>query len=206
MLLIWDAMMLYVGLELHRKYISVRALIERGNRVLQTQGETLANLLLLGKVPTAHVPESNIRAWRELIICRRHMVEKRTKAKYGVRSLQRGIGQVVPHQPGLWTKGGRAWLTSMLMTSSMALRRDFLLDEVDYLSAQIVRVEKELNRIAASNVAIVQLMGIPDIGVRTAEAMVAFLDNLHCFRRSKHAGRYFGFVPSQDQSGNTNLL
>lgn len=262
--------MLYVGLDLHSKHISICVLDERGNRVLRTEvgtvdglakvlgrledrfevcfeascgygwyfdllrplaakvvvahpgqlrlifrskhkndrqdAERLAKLLFLGEVPTVHVPESNVRAWRELITCRRHMVEKRTKAKNGVRSLLRGIGQVAPRRPGLWTRRGRAWLMSIAVTSSTALRRDLLLDEIDHLSTQIGRVERELDQIAASNVAVEQLMSIPGVGVRTAEAMVAFLDNPHRFRRSKQVGRYFGLVPSQDQSGNTNRL
>ena len=36
--------------------------------------------------------------------------------------------------------------------------------------------------------------------------MVAFLDDPHRFRNAKAVGRYFGLVPSQDQSGARNRL
>ncbi len=44
------------------------------------------------------------------------------------------------------------------------------------------------------------------MGVRTAEAVASFLDNPLRFSNSKAVGRYFGLVPSQDQSGRTNRL
>ena len=42
--------------------------------------------------------------------------------------------------------------------------------------------------------------------VRTAEAVAAFVDDSHRFRDAKAVGRYFGLVPSQDQSGDRNRL
>ncbi len=42
--------------------------------------EKLAKLLFLGEVPPVHVPSPKVRAWRELITCRRHLIEKRTRA------------------------------------------------------------------------------------------------------------------------------
>jgi transposase len=51
-----------------------------------------------------------------------------------------------------------------------------------------------------------QLRSIPGVGLRTAEALVAFLDDPHRFANSKKIGAYFGLIPSQDQSGDTNRL
>ena len=47
---------------------------------------------------------------------------------------------------------------------------------------------------------------IPGVGPRTAEAVVAYIDDASRFRRSKQVGSYFGLVPCQDQSANTNRL
>jgi len=54
--------------------------------------------------------------------------------------------------------------------------------------------------------AVKQLRSIPGVGVRTAEAMAAFVDDPHRFRHAKAVGRYFGLVPKQDQSGEKNRL
>ena len=54
--------------------------------------------------------------------------------------------------------------------------------------------------------AVAQLRSIPGVGIRTAEAVAAFLDDPHRFRNAKAVGSYFGLVPCQDQSGDKNRL
>lgn len=169
--------------------------------------ERLAKLLFLGEVPIVYVPAAEVREWRQLITYRRGLIGKRTRVKNALRALLRGVGIVVPRRPGLWSKQGLAWLAEQAFVSSTtALQRDLLLDELQTLSAQIRRVERELNRIAEQHPAVWQLRSIPGVGPRTAEAMVAFLDDPHRFRSSRVIGAYFGLVPTQDQSGQTNRL
>ena len=169
--------------------------------------EKLAKLLFLGEVPAVHVPGVEVRSWRELITCRRHLVEKRTMAKNGLRALLRSVAVSPPRQPGLWTKAGTAWLRGLAWpTVTMALRRDLLLEEVDGFNRQIKRVEAELGQLADAHPAVFQLMSIPGVGIRTAEAVASFLDDPQRFPNSKSVGRYFGLVPKQDQSGSTNRL
>ena len=74
------------------------------------------------------------------------------------------------------------------------------------LVGQIRRIEQELNRQARKVPAVALLRTIPGVGARTAEAVVAFIDDPHRFRDAKAVGRYFGLVPSQDQSGARNRL
>lgn len=169
--------------------------------------EKLAKLLYLGEVPTVHVPSPRIRSWRELITCRRHLIEKRTKAKNSLRALLRSVAIDAPRRPGLWTQRGMAWLVKLeFHAESQALRRDLLIEEIEGLSKQIRRVERELDKFAQNNPGVFRLMSIPGVGIRTAEAVVAFLDDPDRFPNSKAVGRYFGLVPSQKQSGRTNRL
>ena len=63
-----------------------------------------------------------------------------------------------------------------------------------------------MNRQAARTPAVTQLRSIPGVGIRTAEAVAAFVDDPQRFRNAKAVGRYFGLVPSQDQSGDKNRL
>ena len=46
-----------------------------------------------------------------------------------------------------------------------------------------------------------QLETIPGVGPRTAEALVAVIDNPHRFRRANQLGSYLGMVPKQFESG-----
>ena len=169
--------------------------------------ERLAKLLYLGETPTAHVPSLDVRTWRELINCRTQVIAKRTRAQNTLRALLRGAGVVPPKNPGLWTKKGLAWLRQLgLPTASQQLRRDLLLEEVEALNGQVRRLEQELNRQARRTPAVAQLRTIPGVGARTAEAVAAFIDDPDRFQGTKAIGRYFGLVPSQDQSGDRNRL
>jgi transposase len=169
--------------------------------------EQLAKLLLCNMVPTVHVPSAEVRVWRELITFRGVLIQKRTRAKNGVRALLKTVGLAAPGRRGLWTKGGLAWLKQQPFTQELhALKRDLLVEEIESLSARIGRVERQLNAIAAGRPEVWQLRSIPGVGPRTAEAIVAFLDNPHRFAHSKKVGAYLGVVPSQDQSGDKNRL
>jgi transposase len=169
--------------------------------------ERLAKLLYLGETPTVQVPPAEVRTWRELINCRGQVIAKRTRAKNAVRALLRGAGVALPKQPGLWTKGGLAWLRQLaLPTASQDLRRDLLLEEIETLIRQVRRIERQLNQQAQRTPAVAQLRTIPGVGIRTAEAVAAFVDDPQRFPNAKAVGRYFGLVPCQDQSGDRNRL
>lgn len=43
-------------------------------------------------------------------------------------------------------------------------------------------------------------MTIPGVGVRTAEAFCAYVDDVRRFARGRQVGSYFGLVPCQDSS------
>lgn len=169
--------------------------------------EKLAKLLYVDQVPAVHVPPADVQAWRETITFRRRLVEKRTRAKNGLRCLLRTLRITAPVRPGLWSRAGTAWLRQLEFDNAMhAVKRDVLLDEIDNLNRQIARVEKALARYAAQSANVEILRSIPGVGIRTAEAVAAFIDDPHRFSHSKQIGAYFGLVPSQDQSGGVNRL
>jgi len=169
--------------------------------------ERLAKLLYLGETPAVHVPSQEVRTWRELINCRGQVIAKRTRAKNALRALLRGAGVVPPRHPALWTKAGLSWLRQLeLPTPSQQLRRDLLLEEIETLLRQVRRIEQQLNQQAQHTPAVAQLRSIPGVGIRTAEAVAAFVDDPDRFRNAKAVGRYFGLVPCQDQSGDRNRL
>ena len=112
-----------------------------------------------------------------------------------------------PRHPDLWTKAGLAWLRRLeLPTASQQLRRDLLLEEVETLNGQLRRIERQLGHRMQQTPAVARLRSIPGVGVRAAEAVVAFVDDPDRFRSAKAVGRYFGLVPCQDQSGDKNRL
>lgn len=165
----------------------------------------LAKLLFLEEVPAVHVPDVEVRDWRALVETRRRTIDKRTRAKNGLRALLRGLGIASPRS--LWTRKGRAWLLELELPTDIArLRREMLCEEIDHLDRQIRLLTHELDRLAALHPGVALLMTIPGIGPRTAEAFVAYVDDPSRFARTRRIGAYLGLVPGQDASGGVNRL
>jgi transposase len=100
-----------------------------------------------------------------------------------------------------------AWRRQLaLPTTSQQLRRGLLLEGIEALSRQLRRVEQQLNHQAQQAPAVAQLQSIPGVGLRTAEAGAAFIDDPQRFRNAKAVARYFGLVLCQDESGDKSRL
>ena len=63
---------------------------------------------------------------------------------------------------------------------------------------------QETRRTGKNDPRIVRLRTIPGIGPRTAEILVAFIDDPHRFENGRQVAAYFGLVPRQFQSGETD--
>ena len=168
----------------------------------------VAKLLYLDAVPQCHVPPADVRAWRGLVEYRRRLVDRRVAVKNQVRALLRGLGVTgVPSGKALWSGKGLAWLRALTLDADAdALRRDLLADELAELAAKVKRVERELDARAARHPGVALLRTIPGVGVRTAEAVVAYLDDVRRFARVRQVGCYLGLVPCQDASAGRDRL
>jgi transposase len=173
----------------------------------RADAEKLAKLLFLGEVPSVHVPNQDVRAWRQFIEHRTRLVNKRTRVKNALGGLLRSLGIARPRGQGRWSKRDRQWLQELALPTALCIcQRDTLLDELELFDRQIARVEHSLEAFAEGQPAVSLLRTIPGVGPRTAEAVVAYLDRPDRFRSNKSVGCYLGLVPSQDQSGPTNRL
>jgi transposase len=173
----------------------------------RVDAKKLATLLFLGQVPQVHVPSVSVRSWRGLIEFRQRLIAKRTRVKNGLRSLMRANGVVLRSGTRLWTRKGMAVLRGAeLPTGACILQRDLLLEELEHLETQAKRVTGELNAIGRHHAGVWLLQTIPGVGPRTAEAVVAYIDEARRFSRNKCIGSYFGLVPCQDASGPINRL
>lgn len=173
----------------------------------RVDAKKLATLLFLDQVPQVYVPSVDVRSWRSLIEFRHRLIAKRTRTKNALRSVLRGHGIVQPGRHRLWTQKGRAWLAEVaLPTEDATLQRDLLLDELLFLESQVKRVERRLNAVGKQHPGVILLRTIPGVGPRTAEVVVAYIDDAKRFSRNKNIGAYFGLVPCQDQSAAADRL
>jgi len=171
----------------------------------RVDAKKLAKMLMLEMIPPVHVPSRDVRAWRRMVEHRQRLIEERTRAKNALRALLRGLGIECPK--GLWTKGGLAWLKAQPFGELLdAIARDNYVTRIESLGQMIAQVEKALNAIGRTHPGVCLLRTIPGVGIRTAEAVVAYIDTPQRFGRSKAVGSYFGLVPCQDASAGKNRL
>lgn len=171
----------------------------------RVDAEKLAKLLFLDEVPPVYVPSLNIREWRDLITFRSHLVRDQTASKNRLRALLRTHGMEAPKS--LWSRKGVAWLQQQTWPSEeAALRCDLLLDELAHHRHRIKRVERHLASISKIHPGVALSMTVPGVGIRTAEAMVAWIDQPARFASNKRIGSYFGLVPCQDTSAGKERL
>jgi transposase len=159
----------------------------------------LAKLLYFGEIPAVYVPSLDVRAWRAMIEHRNNLVKESTRAKNSIRTTLRGRGIRMPK--GLWTQSGLKWLETLELPTAMdAIRRDDLLERLSMNTRMVKRVEKELKKIADAHPGVQLLMSIRGVGMRTAEALVAYIDNPQRFGKNRSIGNYFGLIPCHDES------
>ena len=80
------------------------------------------------------------------------------------------------------------------------------IERIESVDGMLKRVEKALNEVGRGHPGVFLLMRIPGVGIRTAEAVMAYIDKPQRFSRNKSVGSYFGVVPCQDASAGRNRL
>lgn len=183
----------------------LRAIWNTKRKTDRIDARKLAKLLMLNLVPVVHVPAVNIRDWRMLIQHRKSLVQKQTAIKSRLRAILRRNHVKAPKN--LWSRTSRKWLASQeLVAAGELLQRDMLLEDMTHVEAQILRVEVDLNARAEAHAGVVLLKTIPGVANRTAEAVVAWIDDVSRFGRTKQVGAYFGFTVCEDSSGGKQRL
>ena len=126
-----------------------------------------------------------------------------TWVKNRIRGLLRQYG--IKAVTGLWSKKGLAWLESLTFeTPAVKVKLNILLDNLQRQKANHKDVEAELQKLADNHPGLSLPMIISGIGIRTAEAVVAWIDNPSRFLRNCQIGPYFGLVPSENSNGGKN--
>ena len=164
----------------------------------------LAKLLYLDEVPEAYVPSEDVQSWRELIEHRRRVVDRQTTCKNAIRSLLRSHGVLPPK--GLWSKKGLAWLERLRCHASGPTQTRPSAGRTGRGQTAGADYYQGARRDRGSPSAVMLLRTIPGVGIRTAETMVAYIDDPKRFRRSGQVAAYFGLIPCQDACAGINRL
>lgn len=171
-----------------------------------------ALLLSIDEIPKVHMPARRIRQWRNSIQHRRRLIGRVVQIKNRIRALLKSRGYKKPPHSGSWWKpDNRTWMQELSKgrINSLHLWRMQLcdlLDELFLLEQQRERMTDYLDSFLNKNPAAKLIMTIPGVGPRTAEAVLAYTDDIRRFKRTKQYCAYFGVTPKLDESGTTRRL
>lgn len=155
-----------------------------------------------------HMPNAAVRQWRELIAYRDNQVGRVTACKNRIRSILDRQGLQWPAYKAGWTEAAIAELKSMARSLDECdgenLWRGMLHEELLSLSHARVRlaaVSSKLDQMAQANDRVHRLKTVPGVGNRTAEIVIALLDDSSRFHNVGSVGAYTGLTPRRLQSG-----
>jgi transposase len=171
----------------------------------------LASLYVLGQLPAVNVPTKAVRDWRALIAHRQRLVGRRVALQNKLRATLLAQGLPAPRGAKAWSETGLAGIGQFAKPLGECSREqlwqgqlDLTLTEYRQVVELIVTIEATLDPIAKANVRTQLLDTIPGVGPRTAEVVVAYLDDPRRFASGKQVSAYAGLVPRQYQSGESD--
>lgn len=172
----------------------------------------MAVLLSIGELPTVYMPSKAVRQWRQTILHRQKTVQQVGRVKCRIRTLLKSVGYFQPAMGGGWWKrANRHWMKQLAQAAGeigdlWRLQLGDLLGQLEVLEAQRDRVTAHLDRYLDSQAGAKLVMSIRGVGPRTAEAVLAYTDDIRRFGNYKQYCAYFGLTPKLDESGSTRRL
>lgn len=162
---------------------------------------TLAQLLAAGVLEGSWLPDEQTRALRRRVSRRHNLVVARTRAKNEVMAvLHRNLSHRPPMSDPFGAKG-RRWLGSLDLPDDEVETLSAALRQIDFLSAEIATIERELARFVAGSSEARRLMSVPGVAMITAATFLAQVGEIDRFSSPKQLVGYLGLDPRVRQSG-----
>lgn len=168
----------------------------------------LAKLAALDQLVPVHIPRQQQREYRRLVKYRKVVLGRINRVQNNIRAIfgQRGMKMI---------RGQKAWALERL--DEIAQHRkpladcsldelwrgelDLELSELERLRKQYHEIQKKLRELAKKDERVQLLQTIPGVGRKTAEVVVAYLDDPRRFKNARQVSSYAGLVPRRYQSG-----
>jgi transposase len=170
----------------------------------------LARMASMNELKAVHMPSPEHREFRSLVKYRKTLCDRINKIKCTIRAwfVNHGIG--IERGEAAWHTGRqqinqfRKPLADCSLDELWKGELDLELTQLDALTEQRETIESRLNAIGKHDPRIARIKTIPGMGPRTAEILVACIDDPQRFDSGRHVSAYFGLVPRQYQSGETD--
>jgi transposase len=168
----------------------------------------LAKLAALGQLVPVYIPCRQQREYRRLVKYRQVVLGRINRVQNNIRAIfaQRGIEIV---------RGQKAWALERLELIAQHRKPlaecswdelwrgelDLELVQLEHLRQHQYEIHKQLQALARADQRVQLLQTIPGVGRKTAEVVVAYLDDPHRFQNARQISSYAGMVPRRYQSG-----
>jgi transposase len=170
----------------------------------------LARMAAMNELKAVHMPSETHREFRSLVKYRKTLDHRINKMKCTIRAWFVNHGISIDTGEKAW-HSGRELINSfrkpLIQCEPNELWKgelDIELTQLDALTTQLDIVVKKLEAIGKNDPRIQRIRTIPGVGPRTAEILVACIDDPHRFTNGRQVSAYFGLVPRQYQSGETD--
>lgn len=169
----------------------------------------LARLTAQNEIVSVHVPEKKVRQWRSLIQYRHQLVGDGTSIRNRIRAILDGVAIKLPAGRKAFSDAAvEVWRQDLFRKLGECDQEDLWrgMIEVEFqrlheLERHVAEVDKKLEEIAEADERVARVQEVRGVGVRTAELVVAMIDDPNRFTRGKQLGNYAGLTPKKYQSG-----
>jgi transposase len=178
-----------------------RAIGITGKKNDKNDAKALATALRLGFVPEVHKKTLYARQIKSLLVSRDLVVRLRVSMTNHIRGILREYGVVMSAGAESFWKESHKKVQEL----ECPIMRDVLkelLDQASELKSQEAGIENSLKLLTKEDERIERLQTVPGVGMVTAAAFVATIDDPSRFSDSTKVGSYLGLTPRENSSGN----
>lgn len=157
------------------------------NKAADIDARKQALLLSIGEIPKVYMPNKIIRQWRQTILHRRNLIGRTVQVKNRVRAVLKSQGFAKPMYLGSWwKKENQIWMRTLAQKrwsygQIWRMKLVNLLEQLELLERQIKMITNYLDTYLSKHPGGKLLMSIPGVGPRTAEAVLAYTDDIQRF-------------------------
>jgi len=180
----------------HASYI--RQYARRRQKNDRRDADLILELLLSGDFPRIHRYSQATRQVLQQLRYRQRLVKMRTMVVNMLLFMASSRG--VTFRTQLQSKRGQARLAQLPLPQPLAQQRDELLQLLQGFDHKIATVEKELEQVAAQDVAVQRLRTHPGIGLLTGICIRYTLECVERFATTRKVSAFAGFDPMEDRS------
>ena len=189
------------GIELvlaHAKYL--KAISYAKVKTDKVDSQTLANLLRINMIPTAHQISPALRGLRDLMRARLKIVSKNTSCQNSIHRLMGKYNLNIPGDNKLHDLSTLDLLKDLPMPKEALFQLEALKEQIILFQQQINKLEKSIHPELIPNPDIQRLLWIPGIGKILAFTIYLEVDGIERFPDTKHFLSYCRLVPGADNS------